>query len=185
MRLVPLERIYLPLSCAYAERTKRRSDTIWALILRHSGPGLQIVIEVKFGNCGPTLPKLVCPNLNPKACYPFFPWYKMGAPLPCPSLFPRKTQQPAPHVVPFLLTSKISNCRPWKHHRSARIFPILVAAQIFSSCPNLSLMNLGVLLISGTPSSRCWELCRVITKITIAVLSFTAADHPQPPLIMW
>jgi hypothetical protein len=41
---------------AYAERTKRRSDVIWALILRQSGPELQIVIEVKFGNCGQPLP---------------------------------------------------------------------------------------------------------------------------------
>jgi hypothetical protein len=44
---------------AYAERTKRRSDGKWALILKQGGPGLRIVIEVKFGNRGPT-PTLVC-----------------------------------------------------------------------------------------------------------------------------
>jgi hypothetical protein len=38
-------------------------------------------------------------------------------------------------------------------------------------------MNSGVLLISGTRSSHYWELYRVITKITIAVLSFTAIDR--------
>jgi hypothetical protein len=41
------------------------------------------------------------PNLNPKACYLSFPWYKKWCPPPCPSLFPKKTQQPPPPVMPF------------------------------------------------------------------------------------
>jgi hypothetical protein len=51
--------------CAYAECTKRRSDAIWTLILRQGGPGLQIVIEVKFQNCGPTRALACAPQPKP------------------------------------------------------------------------------------------------------------------------
>jgi hypothetical protein len=44
---------------AYVERTKRRSNVIWVLILRQGDPELRIIIEVKFRNYGPT-PTLAC-----------------------------------------------------------------------------------------------------------------------------
>jgi hypothetical protein len=88
---------------AYVERTKQRADAIWALILRQGGPVLQIVIEVKFGNCSPT-PALACApppsNLNPKACYFSFPWYKSDAPLLAPLCSPRRPSSHHPLSCP-------------------------------------------------------------------------------------
>jgi hypothetical protein len=50
---------------AYAEHTKRKLDAFWVLILRQGGPGLRVVIEVKFGNCGPTLALAYAPQPKP------------------------------------------------------------------------------------------------------------------------
>jgi hypothetical protein len=57
---------------AYAECTKQRLNVIWTLILKQGCPGLQIVIEVKFGNCGPTPALASAPQPKPSSLLPLF-----------------------------------------------------------------------------------------------------------------